>query len=183
MRIPAAALAFVASVGAMPAPAVAQEGDLEQRLRIVERKLEAADEGREATGKEATTASAGEKGFGFRNADGSFEFKFKGLMQLDGRFFGDDEQTLNDTFLARRIEPSFELTLGKLAFFKLQPQFAGDSTTTADVYGELRFNPAAGLRFGKFKSPVGLETLQSSAPLSLVERGLPTEVGAGREVG
>src|SRR5690242_18868204 len=105
MRISAAAIAFIATFGATPVQAMAQEGDLEQRLRIIERKLEVTEEDKEAKGKEATTAAAGEKGFGFRNADGSFEFKFKGLMQLDGRFFGDDEQTLNDTFLARRIEP------------------------------------------------------------------------------
>jgi phosphate-selective porin OprO and OprP len=160
----------------LAAPLAAQD-DLEQRVRALEEQLA------KAKAAEPVAATAGEKGFAIRSADGSFEFKLKGLLQVDGRFFTDDEQGLADTWLLRRVEPTFELTLGKLAFFKLQPQFAGDSAGTADVYGELRFHPAAGVRFGKFKTPLGLEYLQASAPLMLVERGYPTEVGAGRDLG
>lgn len=181
----AAAVVFAAVVPAGPvaAQAVAQADDLDQRLKVIERKLELDTEDKAAKEKTTPTVSAGDKGFGFKSADGSFEIKFRGMAQLDGRFFADDEQTLNDTFLLRRVEPTFELTLGKLAFFKLQPQFAGDTASTADVYGELRFHPAAGLRFGKFKTPLGLENLQSTPALMFVERGYPTEVGAGRDIG
>jgi phosphate-selective porin OprO and OprP len=168
-----AAALLVLPAAAQPAPAAEE---LDQRLKAVERKLELEAE-------KDKTANAGEKGFGLKSADGAYEFKFRGLMQLDARFFADDEQTLTDTFLVRRLEPTFELTLGKLAFVKIQPQFAGDTATTADVYGELRFDPALGLRFGKFKTPLGLEYLQGTAPLLFVERGLPTEVGAGRDIG
>lgn len=158
------------------APLAAQD-DLEQRVRALEEQLV------RAKAAEPVAATAGDKGFAIRSADGSFEFRLRGLLQLDGRFFADDEQGLTDTWLLRRVEPTFEFTLGKLAFFKLQPQFAGDSASTADVYGELRFHPAAGLRFGKFKTPLGLEYLQGSAPLMFAERGYPTEVGAGRDFG
>ena len=152
-------------LGAVLAPgAVVAQGDLEERVKVLERKLE---------------QQAEDKAVG----DASFEFKLRGLLQTDGRFFADDAQAFNDTFLVRRLEPSFEFGLGKLAFFKLQPQFAGDGVTTSDVYGELRFHPAATLRFGKFKTPLALEYLQASAPLMFVERGLPTEVGAGRDIG
>lgn len=157
-------------------PSAAQD-DLEQRVRALEEQLA------RSRAAESAPVSASDKGFGFRNADGSFEFRLKGLFQLDGRFFADAEQALTDTWLLRRVEPTFEFTLGQLAFFKLQPQFAGDAASTADVYGELRFHPAAGLRFGKFKTPLGLEYLQASAPLMLAERGYPTEVGAGRDLG
>ena len=51
------------------------------------------------------------------------------------------------------------------------------------MFGELRFAPATTLRFGKFKTPLALEYLQSSSALALVERGLPAEVGAGRDFG
>jgi phosphate-selective porin OprO/OprP len=132
---------------------------------------------------EPVTASAGDKGFGLRSADGAFEFRLKGLLQFDARFFADDAQAFNDTFVLRRLEPSFEFTLGTRAYVKLQPQFAGDAATTSDVFGELRFAPAATLRFGKFKTPLALEYLQASSALSFVERGLPTEVGAGRDFG
>jgi phosphate-selective porin OprO/OprP len=173
--------AFAAAVAAQPAPAATE--DLERRVRVLERKLELEAEDKAAKEKSTAVVSAGEKGFGFKSADGSFEFTLRGLLQTDARFFAGDEQTLNDTFLVRRLEPSFEFGLGKLAFFKLQPQYAGDAVSTADMYGELRFHPAVALRFGKFKTPLGLESLQSSTPLMLIERGLPTEVGAGRDVG
>jgi phosphate-selective porin OprO/OprP len=173
-----AALAAAALAAAAPPATVATE-DLEQRVR----KLEIEAEDRAAKEKNAPTVSAGEKGFGFRSADGSFDFRFRGLLQTDARFFGGDEGTLNSTFLLRRVEPSFELALGKLAFFKLQPQFAGDGVTTSDLYGELRFDPAVNLRFGKFKTPLGLEYMQGSGGVVFVERGLPTEAGAGRDIG
>jgi phosphate-selective porin len=134
-----------------------------------------------ARADDTVSVSSGEKGFGFRNADGSFEFRLKGLLQTDVRFF--DASVANDTFVLRRLEPAFELTLGTLAYFKLQPQFAGDTATASDVFGELRFTPAATLRFGKFKTPLALEYLQSSSALAFIERGLPTEVGAGRDFG
>jgi phosphate-selective porin OprO/OprP len=156
------AAAALAVVIAAPAAAQAPAGDLDKAAPVV---------------------SADEKGFGFRSADGAFDFKLKGLLQLDGRFFADDGGTLNDTFLLRRLEPVFELSLGKLAYFKFQPQFGGDTATNSDVYGELRFNPAATLRFGKFKTPLGLEYLQSTSGMSFSERGFPTELGAGRDLG
>ena len=136
-----------------------------------------------ARADEPAAASAGDKGFALRSADGAFEFRLKGLLQFDARFFADDAQAFNDTFVLRRLEPSFEFTLGKLAYVKLQPQFAGDAATTSDVFGELRFAPAATLRFGKFKTPLALEYLQASSALAFVERGLPTEAGAGRDFG
>lgn len=180
MRITAAILA-VAAVTAAPR-AMAQD-ELEQRIRILERRLELAEEQKQAKARESASASAGDKGFGLKSADGAYEFRLKGLLQADGRFFVDDARAFDDTFLLRRVEPNFELTLGTLAFFKLQPQFAGDAATVADVYGELRFDPAFGLRFGKFKTPLGLEYLQGSAALAFIERGLPTEVAGGRDLG
>ena len=176
MKTHTSAIAAAAVLGVLLAPGVATaQGDLEERVKALERKL---DQPQETAG-----ASAGETGFGVRSPDGRFEFRLRGLLQTDGRFFADDGQTLNDTFLVRRLEPSFEFGLTQLAFFKLQPQFGGDTITTADMYGELRFHPAVALRFGKFKTPLGLENLQSSTPLMLIERGLPFELGPVRDVG
>jgi phosphate-selective porin OprO/OprP len=132
-----------------------------------------------------TAASAGEKGFGLKSADGSFEFRLRGLLQMDSRHFIDDPAAAraSDTFLLRRMEPAFEFTLGRLAYLKLQPQFAGDSVGTSDVFADLRFSKAVVLRAGKFKEPLVLEYLQSSGALTFMERGFPTELGAGRDFG
>lgn len=186
MRFLLAAAAILGAPAALAAPAeAAKQDELEQRIRILERKLELQAEETQARARDGVTTSAGEKGFGWKNADGSFEFKFKGLLQADSRIFIGDPagQGLNDTFLLRRVEPTFELNLGKLVFFRLQPQFAGDTASTSDVYGELRFHPAFQVRAGKFKSPLGLENLQSTGAITFVERGFPTELGAGRDLG
>jgi len=181
-RIIAAALL---AGGLTPVLPVLAQADLDQRLRVLERKLELQDEEAQARSRDGVTTTAGEKGFGWKNADGSFELKFRGLLQADSRIFVGDPAGagLNDTFLLRRVEPTFELTLGSLVFVRLQPQFAGDSASTSDVYGELRFDPAFVVRAGKFKAPLVLENLQSTGALSFVERGYPTELGAGRDLG
>lgn len=139
----------------------------------------------QAGAEDTTAASVGEKGFSLKNADGSYEFRIRGLLQADTRFFPGDAPPLrfSDTTLLRRAEPTFELALGKLAFFRLQPQFTGDAAAVLEAYGELRFTPALSLRFGKFKTPLGLEALQSSGAITFIERGLPNEVGAGRDLG
>lgn len=131
------------------------------------------------------TATADDKGFGVKSDDGSFEFRLHGLLQADARtFVGDDASAgLHDTFLFRRVEPVFEFTLGKLAFFKVQPQFAGDAASTSDVYAELRLHPRLGVRAGKFKEPLSLENLQGGGAIVFTERGFPSELSAGRDFG
>ena len=158
---------------------------LDQRLRVLERKLELQAE--EATAKAATkpTVKLDSNGLSIKSpaADG-IELKLKGLVQADGRFYyGDDQNPQNDTFLLRRVEPTLEGSWGPLLGFRIQAQLAGDSATINDAYADLRFDPRATLRIGKFKAPVGLEQLQSSGSLAAIERGLPTELTPGRDYG
>jgi phosphate-selective porin OprO/OprP len=158
---------------------------LDQRLRVLERKLELQAE--EATAKAATqpTVKLDNKGLSVKSpaADG-IELKFKGLVQADGRFyFGDDQAPQNDTFLLRRVEPTLEGSWGPLLGFRIQAQLAGDTASLNDAYADIKFDPRATLRIGKFKAPVGLEQLQSAGSLAAIERGLPTELTPGRDYG
>jgi phosphate-selective porin OprO/OprP len=158
---------------------------LDQRLRVLERKLELQAE--EATARAAAqpTVKLDGKGLSIKSpaADG-IELKFKGLVQADGRFYsGDDEIPQNDTFLLRRVEPTLEGSWGPLLGFRIQAQLAGDTATLNDAYADLKFDPRATLRIGKFKEPVGLEQLQSAGSLAAIERGLPTELTPGRDYG
>ncbi len=83
--------------------------DLEQRIRILERKLENADEEAATKAKSSVSASASDKGFGLKSADGSFDLKIRLLAQADGRFSLDPEPAFNDTFLMRRLRPPNQL--------------------------------------------------------------------------
>lgn len=174
-------------VAAIAGTAFAQEAptteQLDQRIRVLERQLEIQKEEADAKAKDAATVSASDKGYSIKSAKGDYEFKFRGLLQADSRWFLDDKAPrTNDGFLLRRVEPTFELTLGKL-FFRIQPNFAPDSATVSDVYGEWRVDPAFYVRAGKFKAPVVLENLQASAAIEFNERGFPNELGPNRDYG
>ena len=171
------------------APAAGEAGtdgiaDLDQRLRIIERKLELQQEEQVAKAKETPVVAVSDKGASLKSASGDYEFRLRGLVQGDARFFLDDDQVpQNDTFLFRRIRPTIEGSLGKLVSFRLTPEFAGDSATIVDAYVDVKFDPAATLRVGKVKGPIGLERLQSGSAIALVERGFPTELAPNRDLG
>lgn len=168
------------SVGATAQQAVTTQ-DVDQRLRILERKLEIEKEAADAKAKDATSTSFGDKGLSVKKGD--FELKIKGLLQGDIRTFLDDEGAFNDTAVLRRLRPTFEGSFGKLVAFRLTPEFAGDSATTVDAYIELKFDPANTLRAGKVKGPVSLERLQSGGAITFIERGFPTELAPNRDLG
>ncbi|HEY0505534.1 MAG TPA: porin [Lysobacter sp.] len=159
---------------------------LDQRLRVLERKLELqAEEAAKQAATEPVVSLSAAKGLSVKSASpGDVEVKFKGLVQADGRVYLDDEQNpQNDGFLLRRVEPTIEGSWGSLIAFRIQAQLAGDSATLNDAYVDFRFDPRATLRVGKFKQPVGLEQLQSSSALAAIERGLPTELSPARDYG
>jgi phosphate-selective porin OprO/OprP len=159
--------------------------NLDQRLRVIERRLELQAEESAAKAAKDPVVSLSPKGLSIKSpASDGIEVKFTALVQGDGRFFfGDDAQPQNDTFLLRRVEPTLEGTWGQLVGFRLQAQLAGDSATLNDAYLDLKFDPRATLRVGKFKQPFGLEQLQSSGAIAAIERGLPTELTPARDYG
>ena len=155
--------------------------NLDQRLRIIERKLELQDEAAQAkAAKEPVTALDAGKGLAVK-APGGLEVKLRGLVQADLRHFSDDAG--NDGFLFRRVRPTLEGSWGPLVGFRITPEFAGDSATLVDAYVDLKFDPAATVRIGKVKGPIGLERLQGGGALAFVERGLPTELAPNRDIG
>ena len=164
--------------------AVGDAGDLDRRLRVIERRLELqAEEAAAKAAKDPVVSLAANRGLSIKSPDG-LELKVRGLVQADGRFFvGDERVPQNDTFLFRRIRPTLEGTWGSLVGFRITPEFAGDSATVVDAYVDLKFDPRATVRIGKVKGPVGLERLQSGGAIALVERGFPTELAPNRDLG
>ncbi|MCA0394881.1 MAG: OprO/OprP family phosphate-selective porin [Proteobacteria bacterium] len=167
--------------------------ELDRRLRAIELGLDERD--RQATlaaapppapGKQPAPeiTLAADKGASIRSADGQVQLKLGVLAQADHRVFIDDDQRpQNDTFLWRRIRPTLEGSWGERVGFRLTPEFAGDSASIVDAYIDLKFNPAATVRVGKVKGPVGLERLQGGGSIALVERGFPTELAPNRDIG
>lgn len=172
-----------AATSAPPADAVAIQ-ELNQKLRVLERKRELDQEATAEAARTATVASMGAGGFQIRSADTNFAFRVRGNIQADARFFLDDPNgVVNDSFLLRRVRPTFEGTVWGKYDFRVTPDFAPSTFTLQDAYADLRFSPYFGVLAGKTKSPFGLERLVSQTSMLFVERGLPTHLAPNRDVG
>src|SRR5690606_40049550 len=60
--------------------------ELDQKIRVLDRKSELAEEKAEAEKKAAPKVVAGDKGFGIESADGQFKFRLSGLLHADHRW-------------------------------------------------------------------------------------------------
>ncbi len=110
--------------------------------------------------------------------------KPRGLLHVDGRFFvGDEAQSARNTFLLRRARLSLDAALFDLIDLRVNADFGQSQVLVQDAYAEIRPVAWFKLRVGKFKSPLGLERLQSVGVIAFVERGLPTALVPSRDVG
>ncbi|HEX4956123.1 MAG TPA: porin [Thermoanaerobaculia bacterium] len=169
----------------VPAPTFEERiEELERKLRILERRDEIAAEQAAEKAKTAVTVTADRNGFSLRSADGAFQLKLRGYVHADGRAFLDDgERPATDTFVLRRVRPIFEGTLFYRFDFRIMPDFGEGRTVLQDAYLDFKLSKALQIRAGKFKSPFGLERLQSATDLVFVERALPTNLVPNRDLG
>ena len=155
-----------------------------QRLLILERKLELSVEAAKSAASSAPKITANASRVQVGSADGANFVRFRGTLHADYRAFGGDSvPETADTFLLRRVRPTFEGTFGNIYDFRFTPDFGGGRSVIIDAYVAARFNPAAVITVGKFKPSVGLERLQSGADLRFIERGLPTSLVPNRDIG
>src|SRR5688572_20455580 len=155
----------------------------EQKVLVLERKLEIQDEAATSARESTAVVSAGPKGFSLRSADGRNQLRLRGTLHLDGRYLPGDDAGVIDTFQATRVRPTIEGTFASIFDFRIMPDFGQGRTVIQDAYVNAKFNPAAQLMFGKFKSPVGLERLQSANDMKWIQRGYPTSLAPNRDIG
>ena len=159
--------------------------ELDQEVKTIERERRMDAEAAEARAREAPKISIGEQGFLLSSAKGDFALQLKGVLQVDSRTFFNDHGTVgNDGFLLRRARPILQGTVFRDFDFLLVPDFGGTSGPQIfDAY--LNYRPIPELQFqaGKFKVPVGLEQLVADRDTWFNERGFPSSVIAGRDLG
>ncbi len=134
---------------------------LDQKLRVLERKQEIAAETAAAAPKPPVVV-AGPGGFTFTSADKAFDLKLRALAQFDARFFVDDGAANRDAFLLRRTRTIFSGTVAGIYDFNITPELGGGTNNSTsvglwDAFIAARFDPKLSFRFGKFPSAVGLE--------------------------
>jgi phosphate-selective porin OprO/OprP len=157
---------------------------LDQKMRILEQRLELEHENAATKAKETPVLSAGKEGFILKSADGDFLLRLGGILQVDERFFIDDYQHLAaDTFLLRVARPIFEGTVFKYYDFRIMPDFGLGTTVLQDAYLDIHFWPEVRLLVGKYKTPFGIERIQNETDLLFVERALSNNLVPNRDVG
>jgi len=130
------------------------------------------------------SVTADDHGFTIKSGDGNFILNIGADFQVDNRsFFGVGSQTLPDTALLRRARPVFQGTIYKYIDYFFRPDFGKGTVAVYDIYAELKYESRAKLRVGKFKTPIGLERLQSDDDTTFVERGLPSLLVPQRDIG
>jgi phosphate-selective porin OprO and OprP len=165
--------------------------DLEQQVKALQRDREVDQETAADTAKTTPTVSIGANGLIVRSADTNFVMDIHGYAQVDDRsYLG--EKSVPDTLLLRRIRPIFEGTVWQDYNYRLMLDLGAGNVTSStannvaildDAYVNAHFWQEAQIQVGKFKSPVGLERLQSTADLFFVETGYATELTPNYDLG
>lgn len=148
--------------------------ELDQKVKILDRKGELAEEAAAAKKKETPVVKASQDGFGFESADGKNKIKFRALAQIDYRNYQEADPSTDakniDGFTFRRIRPTIEGTVANKYDFRFTPEFGEAKAAVVDAYIDARFQPWVKIRAGKFKPFVGLERLQSGSDIKFIER-------------
>lgn len=164
---------------------------LNQKLKVLERKVEINNEVALENAKKTPKLEAGSNGVRFVSPDGDHVVRLRGSVQSDAKFFMDDNQKLdgsNGSLLADKFELKqariwLEGTLWKHFDFKIMPDFGNNQTILADAYIDAHYFPYASLNFGKQKTPISLERLQGDSDGTFLERAYPTYLASNRDVG
>ena len=166
--------------------------ELDQQVKAMERKRELDQEAETEKLKSAPTITLGMNGLVVRSADSNFLMNIHGYAQADARFYFGQNIPATDTFLLRRVRPIIEGTVYERFDYRLMADFgsgnvnsssAGNNALLDDAYVNARLWPEVQLQVGKYKSPVGLERLQSTAELTFIETGYPTQMTPNYDLG
>lgn len=161
-----------------------QVRQLEQQLKVLSRQLEIKEEAAAAAAPTTPKITVNDKGVTLASADGANSIKLRGLVQFDSRlFFGDGGGVVNNAFVLRRARIITEGTFAKNFAYQLVPEFGGSAVSILDANITATLTPAAQVKFGKFKVPVGLEQLQSDSWTFFNERSIATNLVPNRDLG
>jgi len=165
---------------------------LDQKVKVLERQREVDQEVAAEKKKTVPTVSLGSAGLIVRSGDSNFLMNLHGYVQADGRFYLNNHNTAKDEFLLRRVRPILEGTVYDRFDYRLMADFgtgnaSGSSSLNNamldDAYLNARFWQQAQFQVGKYKSPVGLERMQSTAEPLFIESGFATQLTPNYDLG
>jgi phosphate-selective porin OprO/OprP len=115
----------------------------------------------------------------------TLEVSVGGKVHADARAFPGGPAADDPGFLLRRFRVGAEVELDGWLRLTANPGFGEGEVELVDGYAEADLRPGSRLvvRAGKFKLPVGYESLRSSSHLRFGERALPTALVPRRDLG
>lgn len=159
---------------------------VDQKLRVIERQQEIAQEEAKAAAARAPKVNVAPGNLGIASADGAFSLRYSGFVQIAGRHFIDNPAgTVNhghDLGL-RRVQTDIRGTAYKNFGWRVHTNFAGNAVNLLDVQLEWNLLPEFNLSVGKFKPPTGLERLLSSPRAPFIEGSFVTALQPNRDIG
>lgn len=165
--------------------------ELEQQVKALQRNREVDKEVADDKAKQTPTVSLGLNGLQVQSADSNFTMIAHGYAQGDYRtYFG--QKTTPDTFLLRRVRPIVEGSVWQDINYRLMLDLGSGNVngSTAnnvaildDAYVNAHYLDQFQFQVGKYKSPIGLERLQSTADLFFVETGFATQLTPNYDIG
>ncbi|MDX2187311.1 MAG: porin [Opitutaceae bacterium] len=157
---------------------------LDQKLRVLERKTEIAEEDAAAKAKTNAKLTVTDRGVTLASADGGTTLRLRGLVQGDSRWYLNDGGIgNNDAFILRRARIIAEGTFNKIFEYQVVPEFGGSAVSVLDANLNVNLKPGFQVRVGKFKTPVGLEQLQSDSFAFFTERSFVSQLVPNRDLG
>ncbi len=158
---------------------------LQQELDTLKRQRDLDQEVSTAATAKAATATLDSKGLVFASPDGKYAFSINAQVNVDVDGFGKDGGTLQDQIQDRLIRPTFAGRAGNASFL-ITPELGGSSSAAnsiVDAWVAYKISDPLQFKFGKYKSPIGLERLQADADVLWTERGNSTNLVPNRDVG
>ena len=170
---------------------VSNKANIENRLNIIERKQELAQEDRKTKAEKTPAIEVGSKGLLVTSPDKQYSLRMRAYAQAQYRsFIGNKNTTSVNQFLLRSARPIIEAKLTDYFSARLMMDFGNNQTRLLDAYTDFKPAPQSkflaklfALRVGKFKTPIGLERWQSEQDLLFSERGQTTNLVPFRDIG
>ncbi|MEI7867843.1 MAG: porin [Candidatus Methylumidiphilus sp.] len=200
-----AAKTTAAQVAEADQPAIKQ---LDQKVKILERKLELDHEVAADAAKKASKEDMSPEGLRLTSPEGDHTIRLHAALQADAKFFMDDNAAttitptagsssypstlpgglpnginLADTFQLKQARIGVQGTLFKYFDFNVLPDWGKGATLLQYAYLDARYLPYASLSIGKQKTPLSLERIQGDSDGTFLERGYPTQLASNRDVG
>ena len=158
---------------------------LQAELDTLKRQHDVDQEVAQGAAAKVATPTLDKKGLKLTSADGKYSLSLNAQVNVDLHSFGNDGGAYIDELQDRLVRLTFSGQAGN-ASFRVVPEFGGTSSAAASIvdgYVEYKFNDLFQVRAGKFKSPLGLERLQSDPDVIWTERGHSTNLVPNRDDG